>query len=176
MTVACRCSALTHGRVFVHVVQRQRDQQHPRPGGGGQRLPLCHALPVDLGPFRVIGDAADRRAGEHEVPGPERRHMVGEPPQDAAHILEPVPAGDLHNQGIVQGGQSLRHHRGGPCHPTDRTVTADEPPRGGSVIHHTDGREDRGDDSASSCWFLAEKGSIDGGMIQVRGAGIHAGT
>jgi hypothetical protein len=30
--------------------------------------------------------------------------------------------------------------------------------------------------AASSCWFFAENGSIDGGMIQACSAGIHGGT
>src|SRR5450759_33859 len=67
----------------------------------GERMPRGHALLQHLKALGVVAHAVDVRADEGEVglPGGRvGRDLLGERHHDAVHVLEPVPARDLHDQ------------------------------------------------------------------------------
>ncbi len=99
--------------------------------------------------------------------------MIGKAAHDPGHVLEPVPAGDLHQHRVTGSGKTLPDDGRWPGDHVDAAVAG----TGGAAPSSTPSLTRMARTvSASSGWFFGENGSIDGGMIQVFSAGIHGGT
>jgi hypothetical protein len=134
-----------HGRVLLDVVKRQCHQQHPRAGRRGQAPPLCHAFSQDEGTLRIIGHPAHHGADEHQVPGAAGHHMLGEAAHDTRHVLEPVPARDLHDNRVGRAGPAVARYLPGVSDFAGRPVAACEAPGclGRLAVQDPDGGQDR---------------------------------
>ena len=100
-TLACRWAALTRtalatGSSIGRATRRMASRCPP-----GERLPRVEALGEDPRPLRVVGDAVDGRSDESETRVAAAGEMVGEAAQHTLHVLQAVPARDLHDERVA---------------------------------------------------------------------------
>ena len=169
-TSARRWMRVDHRRVLLGVVHRQRDAGAPSDARSvGQRAPrrrdLVAGPPCPPGrrtPRPPTGRRAARWASQHGAA------CSAKPRQDADGILQPVPARHLRDDAVAVAQRRLLDDRRAPVHPRRGPVLADEArPRPGRRRHRVRRRAGcRPPPRARASWFLAEKTSIDGGMIR----------
>ncbi len=84
------------------VVHRESDEADGVPGPRGERLPGTEALGEDPRSLRVVGDAVDGWSDESETRLAPAGDMFGETLEHTLHVLEVVPARDLHHERVVR--------------------------------------------------------------------------
>ena len=172
---ACRCSALTM-IAFSSTSSIGRQARCTRRGrASGSALPHRPALAQDLRALGVVGRRR-RRPARPASGGAIRQAgatMAGEAGQHAGHVLEPVPAADLHDQPGVgrrrrpvddQIPRAGGPHRGVPSRRVKRERAGRDRRRRSARL----GAALAPTSAASSSRFFAENGSIDGGITHSR--------
>ena len=99
-----------HERVLDRVVHRDGGEFDALPDIVRQRPPLGDRLRPEQLAFRIVRDAAHRGADERQ-PRVRNGDVASEPLEHATHVLDPVPARDLHHEGV-------RGSAGGPSRTT----------------------------------------------------------
>jgi hypothetical protein len=85
-------------RILDRVVHRNGRKVDARTVLSRELTPHRDRLVPDPEAFGVVADAVDCRPREDEVCAGPRVDGLGEPAEDARHVLHPVPAGDLDDE------------------------------------------------------------------------------
>ena len=161
-------------RRAVGIVHRNAREMDSLARIGREPAPDREAVLQDFVRLGVVSDAGALRPGQDEVRVGRVHEVPREPAHHALHVLHRVPSRRLEHDGHIGRGRRPREHVCG-LRTTPRAVAAGEGIRRLAVgsREQTDVGQDAGASSGSMGSFLAENGSIDGGMTGDAVGGSH---